>query len=166
LCQIGGIVENRRGWQRSRGRGQAYSYGARMRIAIAIGSARGIDEIDGVHAVAAAAFGCIYNVVEDREAPEVGVLADLVCLVPQLRNVETSDRCRKARVHLRVERLVRVSQDLRSGTHDDASRLWVATIAGIAGRVEHAGVAVQDRGAPVVAAVRIGFGEAKPSVLI
>jgi hypothetical protein len=53
------------------------------------------DKIDGVDAIAAAALCVIDDTIEDREPSEIGVLADLVRLVAELGDVETTDRGRK-----------------------------------------------------------------------
>jgi hypothetical protein len=44
-----------------------------------------VENVDGVDAIASASFGVIENVVEDGEAAEVVILADLVCFVSEFR---------------------------------------------------------------------------------
>ena len=65
-------------------------------IGVVADGQRGIDPVDGVDAVAAAALGVVEHVVEDRQAAEVGVFADLVLLVAELRDVEAGHRRREA----------------------------------------------------------------------
>lgn len=62
------------------------------------GHARGLPEIDRVDTVATATLGGIDDVIEDGEAAEVGVLADLVSRQTQLRDVEAADRRGESRV--------------------------------------------------------------------
>ena len=94
-----------------------------------------IDEVDRVDAIAAASLRVIEHVVEDRQAAEVGVFPDFVRRVAQLRNVEASDR-RGRSGRLRDQRLDLRRQDLRAGSDDDAVRLGIAAVAGVAGRID------------------------------
>ena len=101
--------------------------GRRSRHANAVRAGRsgGVDKIDRIDAVTTASLGQGDDVVEDRQAPEIGVLADLVCLQPQLRDAEAADGRRLARV-LRSERYAFRSHDLRARAEDDSVRLGIA----------------------------------------
>ena len=94
--QHGGVVGDRRGRQRRQRSRNTDAVRAGERRAGGI-EARRVDEVDGIDAVAAAALGHIDDVVEDGEAAEVCVLADLVRLQTELGDAEASDRCRIAR---------------------------------------------------------------------
>src|SRR6516225_7515008 len=50
-------------------------------------------------------------------------------------------------------------QDLGAGTEDNSVRLRIAAVAGVTRRIQHPVVGVQDRGAAVIAAIRVGCGE-------
>src|SRR6202020_786264 len=96
--------------------------------------AGGVEEVDGVDAVAAAALGVVEHVVVQREAAEVVVLADLVRFVAELGDVEAADRGGL------TGRLVRLGQvgrgdDLGARAEDDAGRLRVGAVARVARRV-------------------------------
>jgi hypothetical protein len=56
------------------------------------GGPGGVEEIDGVDTVAAAALGEIQDIVVNGQGVEVGVLADLVGRVAELGDVEAADR--------------------------------------------------------------------------
>ena len=114
-----------------------------------------------------ATLGDVDDVVEDGQPAKIVVLADFICLQSELGNVEATHRRRRARI-LRGKRHPFVVEDLRTGADDDAVRLWIGTVAGIAGRIEKVSAVpvVQDRGAPVVAAIGIGLGEMKPAMRV
>jgi hypothetical protein len=88
-------------------------------------------------------------------------------LVSELRDAEAADGRRQARI-LRGEWLPFGSQDLRARANDDSVRLGISAVTGVARRVENVGtvLVVQNRGAAIVAAVRIGFREVKFSTLV
>ncbi len=129
------------------------------------GGAGGVDEVDRVDTVAAAAFGEIDDVVEDGEAAEVVVLADLVGLVAEEGDGEAAEWCGCGGS---LEALWRGGgvDELRSGTEDHAVGLGVGTVACVAGGVEEVGAVgvVEDGGAAVVATVGIGLGEGEVAV--
>jgi hypothetical protein len=84
-----------------------------------------------------------------------------------LRDVEAADGRRQARV-LRREWIAFRRQDLQSGTNNDPVWLRISPVAGVARRVDNArsALVVHDRGASVIAAIRIGFREAKPATFV
>jgi len=131
------------------------------------GGARGVDEIDGIDAVAATAFGEVDDIVEDGQAAEVVVLADLIGLVAEEGDGEAAKRsgCTGSLEALRCGGGV---DELRSGAEDDAVGLRVCAVACVASRVEEVGSVgvVEDRGAAVVAAVGVGFGEGELAVAV
>ena len=81
--RVAGVVGERRGWEGCAGDGKSNAVGACR--------ASGVEEVDGVHSVAAAALGEVEDVVEYGDAAEVIVFADFVSLVAELGNVETTD---------------------------------------------------------------------------
>jgi len=92
-------------------------------------------------------------------------LPTLSAFSPQLGDAEAADRRRQAGVLCR-EWLAFRGQDLRARANNDSVGLRISAIAGIADRVDHAILVVLDRSAPIVAAIGIGLGEVKPSMLV
>jgi hypothetical protein len=144
------------------GRGGQLCSGGGQAGAVGTGSAGRVDEVDGVDAVTAGAFGVIKNIVEDGHAAEVVVLADLVGLVAKLGDGEAGQGygCAGRLLDLR---LVRRADELRARTEDDACRLRVAAVAGVARCVIDvvAEGVIQDGGASIVAAISVGLSEAE-----
>jgi hypothetical protein len=124
-----------------------------------------VEKVDGVDAIASASFGIIENVVEDGEAAEVVILADLVCFVSEFRDIETSNRCRCGRI-LRALRLIRWTDDLSSRSEDDAVGLRIAAVSRIARRVEKvcAMTVIPDDGTSVISTIGVSFCELELSV--
>jgi hypothetical protein len=143
----------RRGRQCGRRRRHADSIGA--------GFSRGVQEVDGVHAIAAAALGVVQHVVEDGQAAEVIVFADLVRLgLGQLGHRKAAYRRGQARSLLRF-RLQRRIDDLRASSQHNAAGLRIAAVAGVASGVEEVRsvAVVQNCRAAIVAAIGVGLGE-------
>ena len=148
------IQVERRGGQLCAGRGQANAVGA--------GGAGGVDEVDGVDPVTAGALGVVENVVEDGHAAEVVVLAHLVSLVAKLGDGEAGQgRGRAGR--LIDLKLIHWADELRARAENDARRLGIAAVAGVARGVVNvvAEGVLQDGGTSVVAAIGVGLSEAE-----
>jgi hypothetical protein len=143
-----------RGGQLCAGRGQADPVGT--------GGAGGVDEVDSIDAVTAGALGVVENVVEGGHAAEVVVLAHLVGLVAKLGDGKAGQGRGRAGRLLGL-RLIHRADELRAGAEDDACRLGVAAVAGIARSVVDvvAEGVIQDGGASVVAAISVGLSEAE-----
>src|SRR5262249_39155148 len=125
--------------------------------AIRAGCAGGVDEVDGVDTVTAAAFGVVDDVIEDRQATEVGILAHLVRLVAELGDAEAADRSWLPRRLQLLGRELR-GHDLCSSPSNNAVGLRVGAVPSVARGVDDIvtiGV-VQYRGPAVVAAVGVG----------
>jgi hypothetical protein len=157
--EFGGVEGERRDGSRCAGGGDAYALGA--------GGAGGVDEVDGVDAVAAAALGEVDDVVEDGQAAEVIVFADLVGFVAEFGDGEAGERGGSG-WGLEAFRRGGGVDELRAGAEDDAVGLRIAAVACVAGGVEEVCTVavVQDGGATVDTALSVGLGEGELAVAI
>ena len=124
-----------------------------------------VHEVDAVNTVAATSFGEIQDVIEDGQASEVGVFANLVLRITKLGDVETTNRRRQSGLLCDLGLGLR-RHDLGAGSDDDAIGSRVAAVPGIPCCVEQRFPSriVQDRSTAIVSAISVGFCEAELSM--